>query len=81
MLAKMQDSEEGRDILKLKPRINSKSVDLEKLKTYPQGTLGKAYSNFLVTNVRLFKLLSPIVKQEVFLASDSGFKNDSPVRR
>lgn len=49
----MQQSEEGREILKLKPRINSKTVDLEKLKTYPEGTLGKVYSNFLVKNVCL----------------------------
>lgn len=55
MLVKMQDSEEGSDILKLKPRINSKTVDLEKLKSYPEGTLGKAYSDFLVKNVCLFQ--------------------------
>lgn len=53
MLEKMLDSEEGREILRLKPRINSKTVDLEKLKTYPEGTLGKIYSDFLVRNVRL----------------------------
>lgn len=51
MLEKMRASEEGREILKLKPRINSSTVDLEKLKEYPDGTLGKAYSNFLETNV------------------------------
>lgn len=51
----MQDSEEGSEILKLKPRINSKTVNLDKLKNYPEGTLGKAYSDFLVTNVRLYK--------------------------
>lgn len=43
----MSKSEEGRAILKEKPRINSSTIDLEKLKSLPEGTLGKAYSNFL----------------------------------
>lgn len=55
MLQKMQSSEEGSEILRLRPRINSKTVNLEKLKTYPEGTLGKVYSNFLVTNVYSYK--------------------------
>lgn len=67
MLTKMQDSEEGSEILKLKPRINSKTVDLEKLKSYPEGTLGKAYSNFLVTNVRFYKqIISRLIKSDIF---------------
>jgi len=41
MLNKMQSSPEGSEILKQRPRINSNTVDLEKLKTYPEGTLGK----------------------------------------
>ena len=44
---KMCESEEGKNILEEKPRISSGSVDLVKLKNYPEGTLGKAYSNFL----------------------------------
>lgn len=51
MLRQMQKSPEGNEILKLRPRINSKTVDLEKLKGYPEGTIGKTYSNFLVKNV------------------------------
>ncbi|KAF5296559.1 hypothetical protein FQA39_LY12477 [Lamprigera yunnana] len=50
MLNKMESSPEGMQILKNRPRINSKTVDLEKLKTYPEGTLGKVYSNFLDNN-------------------------------
>lgn len=51
----MQESDEGSKILREKPRINSKTVDLEKLRTYPEGTLGIVYSNFLVTNVCFYK--------------------------
>lgn len=47
----MEQSEEGIRILKDQPRILSKTVDLRKLKTYPEGTLGKAYSTFLEVNV------------------------------
>ncbi|KAL0279722.1 UNVERIFIED_CONTAM: hypothetical protein PYX00_001219 [Menopon gallinae] len=45
--SKMMESEEGRQILEEKPRISSASIDLKKLKNLPEGTLGKAYSNFL----------------------------------
>lgn len=50
MKNKMESSPEGVQILNEKPRINSRIIDLEKLKTYPEGTLGKAYSNFLINN-------------------------------
>lgn len=33
------------------PRINSSTVDLEKLKDMPENTLGYAYFKFLDTNV------------------------------
>lgn len=51
MTNKMQATEEGREILTQRPRINSTTVDLAKLKTYPEGTVGKVYSNFLISNV------------------------------
>ena len=38
---------EGRQILKDRPRINTSTVDLEKLAQYPEGTLGKAYTSWL----------------------------------
>ncbi|KAF5280572.1 hypothetical protein FQR65_LT00323 [Abscondita terminalis] len=47
MLNKMEASSEGCEILSKRPRINSDTVDLEKLKFYPPGTLGKTYSDFL----------------------------------
>ncbi|KAF2899370.1 hypothetical protein ILUMI_06813 [Ignelater luminosus] len=50
VLNKMESSPEGLEILKQRPRINSMTVNLEKLKTYPEGTLGKIYSNFLERN-------------------------------
>ncbi|CAH0563895.1 unnamed protein product [Brassicogethes aeneus] len=46
----MLNSHEGYEILSKKPRINSRTVDLEYLKKLPEGTLGKTYSNFLVEN-------------------------------
>lgn len=49
----MEQSEEGLRILKDRPRITSQYVDLEKLKNYPEGTLGKAYSTFLIVNVSI----------------------------
>lgn len=56
ILEKMEQSEEGSRILKDRPRILSKTVDLEKLKKYPVGTLGKAYSTFLEVNVSILFL-------------------------
>lgn len=54
---KMMESDEGRKILEEKPRISSGSIDLEKLKTLPDGTLGKAYSNFLEHYVSILCVL------------------------
>lgn len=51
MHEKMIASEEGRSILQDKPRINSKTIDLNFLKTLPLGTLGHAYITFLDDNV------------------------------
>lgn len=50
MLNKMENSHEGLQILRDRPRINSQTVDLEHLKKMPVGTLGKVYSNFLEKN-------------------------------
>lgn len=47
----MENNEEGSEILRLKPRINSKTVELDKLMILPDGTVGKTYSNFLKKNV------------------------------
>lgn len=47
----MENSEEGCEILRDRPRINSNTVDLGYLKGMPDGTLGKVYSDFLETNV------------------------------
>ncbi|KAJ7016941.1 coenzyme Q biosynthesis protein Coq4-domain-containing protein [Mycena alexandri] len=43
----MLESPEGRQILKDRPRINSKTVDLDKLAEYPEGTFGRAYITWL----------------------------------
>ncbi|XP_076352502.1 ubiquinone biosynthesis protein COQ4 homolog 2, mitochondrial-like isoform X2 [Tachypleus tridentatus] len=47
---KMEANSEGQDILRERPRINSKTVNIENLKTFPQETLGYAYYRFLTEN-------------------------------
>ncbi|CAF3418898.1 unnamed protein product [Rotaria socialis] len=47
MQEKMIVDPEGDEILKKRPVINTKTVDLNFLKSLPAGTLGKEYSNFL----------------------------------
>ena len=49
----MQTSSEGQRILSQKPRINSKTVDMEYLKTLPEDTFGRAYITFLEDNVSM----------------------------
>ncbi|CAG2062085.1 unnamed protein product, partial [Timema podura] len=51
MLRKMEEHPEGQEILRKRPRINSRAVDLSKLKQMPEDTLGKMYWNFLNKNV------------------------------
>nr|AEE61573.1 unknown [Dendroctonus ponderosae] len=46
----MEQSEEGQQILRDRPRINTTSVDLDKLQKLPADTLGGAYYSFLVKN-------------------------------
>ncbi|XP_037090529.1 ubiquinone biosynthesis protein COQ4 homolog, mitochondrial-like isoform X2 [Pollicipes pollicipes] len=47
LLRKMQEDPEGQDILRERPVINSRSVDLEGLARLPDGTLGREYVRFL----------------------------------
>ena len=44
---KMLASEEGRAILKERPRINTHTVDMEALSKLPEGTFGRAYIAWL----------------------------------
>lgn len=62
MLNQMTSSEEGCEILRLRPRINSRTVDLDRLKQFPEGTLGKAYSQFLEINVSIIVKLNKHIK-------------------
>lgn len=57
ILRQMKSTEEGSQILADKPRINSKTIDLELLDKLPENTFGKAYSNFLKENVKFFSKL------------------------
>ncbi|TCD61667.1 Ubiquinone biosynthesis protein [Steccherinum ochraceum] len=43
----MLASKEGRAILKERPRISTKTVDLEKLASLPEGTMGRRYISWL----------------------------------
>lgn len=51
-LRQLQATPEGQRILDQKPRIHSTTVDLLALKNFPDGTVGKTYSDFLEVNVR-----------------------------
>jgi ubiquinone biosynthesis protein COQ4 len=44
---RMLESKEGRRILKMRPRINSKTINLDELSTLPEGTFGRAYISWL----------------------------------
>jgi len=43
----MLESAEGRRVLKERPRVNSKTIDMDKLAQYPEGTFGRAYVTWL----------------------------------
>ncbi|KAH8100874.1 coenzyme Q biosynthesis protein Coq4-domain-containing protein [Cristinia sonorae] len=43
----MLESKEGRTILKERPRISTRTVDMAKLALLPEGTMGRAYINWL----------------------------------
>lgn len=53
MKKKMEESEEGQEILKDLPRINSRTVDLDYLHKLPNNTVGSTYYKFLETNVSI----------------------------
>lgn len=43
----MLESDEGRRILRERPRVTTSSVDMSKLAQYPEGTFGRAYVTWL----------------------------------
>lgn len=51
ILKVMKRTEEGRRVLEEKPRINTRTVDLEKLRQLPPNTFGYTYVKFLDDNV------------------------------
>lgn len=50
MLQKMKETEEGADILKEQPRINSATISFDKLCQMPENTLGRVYADFMTDN-------------------------------
>uniref|UniRef100_A0A240SWE8 Ubiquinone biosynthesis protein COQ4 homolog, mitochondrial n=1 Tax=Glossina brevipalpis TaxID=37001 RepID=A0A240SWE8_9MUSC len=50
ILRKMKADEEGRRILERKPRINTRTIDIEKLRMMPVNTFGHVYVKFLDDN-------------------------------
>lgn len=51
ILAEMRRSEEGSRILIDKPRINTRTIDLDALKNLPEDSFGYLYRKFLDDNV------------------------------
>lgn len=50
MRQKMIETEEGAEILKQMPRINSTTVSFDKLSQMPENTLGRVYADFMTAN-------------------------------
>uniref|UniRef100_A0A903Z0F3 Ubiquinone biosynthesis protein COQ4 homolog, mitochondrial n=1 Tax=Anopheles minimus TaxID=112268 RepID=A0A903Z0F3_9DIPT len=50
MLHYMRSTEEGQQILREKPRINTRTVNMGALKTFPEHTFGYAYVKFMEDN-------------------------------
>ncbi|XP_075986736.1 coenzyme Q4 [Anticarsia gemmatalis] len=50
MRQKMLETDEGTEILKEKPRINSKTVSFDTLAQMPENTLGRVYADFMKDN-------------------------------
>jgi ubiquinone biosynthesis protein COQ4 len=44
---RMLESPEGRKVLKDRPRVNSTTIDMDKLAKYPEGSFGQAYVTWL----------------------------------
>jgi len=47
----MMNDSEGKQILEDRPRINSQTIDIEKLSRLAEGSFGREYYNFLRNNV------------------------------
>lgn len=50
MQQRISETQEGLEILKEKPRINSKTVSFDKLAEMPENTLGRVYADFMTEN-------------------------------
>ncbi|CAD0195575.1 unnamed protein product [Chrysodeixis includens] len=50
MKSKMMESQEGADILREKPRINTSTVCFKTLSQMPENTLGRVYADFMKDN-------------------------------
>ena len=77
MRDEMKKSSEGNEILTLKPRINSQTVDLKQLKDLPEGTLGRVYVDFLDKNVSC-KLSWDKRLSYIILESNTRFETTCP---
>lgn len=63
----MRSCEEGLQILDDRPRINTSTIDFNKLKSYPKNTFGYAYYKFLDDNVsrrQKFPSREPLLKSQ-----------------
>lgn len=75
ILNQMQRCEEGTNILKDKPRINSTTIDLDALGKLPENTFGFHYKKFLDDNVRIFPFSSRFFLMKIFSGRYTGQPN------
>lgn len=66
MHSKMINNEEGREVLKEKPRLKSDRLNYERLKELPENTFGYHYSRFYSDN-----RVSPDTRKEVQFVDDA----------
>lgn len=67
ILHTMRTTEEGQRILQHKPRINTRTVDIEQLRRLPENTFGRAYIKFLDDNVRNYYYFLGVLWNIIYL--------------
>lgn len=79
MLKVMQSTAEGQEILSQKPRINTKTVDLNELQNLPEDTFGFQYFKFLEVNVSF--IFTHSIEMHIIFFIYFLFRNNSKLRR
>lgn len=63
----MRNSDEGRQILEDKPRINTRTVNMDALKKLPENTFGYQYVSFMDKYVRT--VMSTVFRFSLFFVA------------